>query len=89
MICNMMNHMLRHDSLLKMIIESDVDHKTGKGRPRMEYIPQIMKDIGINNHRELRSWSYDRKIRRAQSINQKIESYKREKLFLRKKYSTF
>lgn len=42
---NMIRYILRHDSLLKLIIEEYMDGKTVKGRPRMEYISQIMKDV--------------------------------------------
>jgi len=34
----MIGHTLRHDNLLKLIIEGYIDGKTGRGGPRMEYI---------------------------------------------------
>lgn len=43
---NMIGNTLCHDSLLKLIIEGYVDGETGRGKPRIEYISQIMEDIG-------------------------------------------
>lgn len=41
----MIRHTICHDTLLKLIIEEHMDGKTVRGRPRVEYISQIMKDI--------------------------------------------
>ena len=36
---------MSHDGLMKTIIEGQVNGKRGKGRPRMYYIGQIIKDV--------------------------------------------
>jgi hypothetical protein len=38
-------HILRHSSLLKTVLEGEISGKNYRGRPMMEYIGQIMKDI--------------------------------------------
>jgi len=62
---NMIGHTLRHDSLLKLIIEGYVDGKTGRGSPIMEYVSDIMKDIGIRSYRDIKELSFDREDWRA------------------------
>jgi hypothetical protein len=42
----MIGHILRHDSLTRNIIEGDVEGYIGRGRLRMEYMKQIMIDMG-------------------------------------------
>ena len=42
----LIGHIMRHDGLMKTIIEGQVNGKRGKGRPRMCYIGQIIKDVG-------------------------------------------
>ena len=37
---------MRHDGLMKTIIEGQVNGKRGKGRPRMGYIGYIIKEVG-------------------------------------------
>lgn len=39
----MIRHILRHASLLKTIIEGDVEGQIGRRRPRTEYITQNNK----------------------------------------------
>ena len=36
---------MRHDGLMKTIVEGQVEGKKGKGRPRMSYIGQVIKDV--------------------------------------------
>lgn len=47
---NMIGHTLRYDNLLKLIIEGYVDDKTGRERPRMDYISQIMRDLDLGSY---------------------------------------
>ncbi|VVC40587.1 Reverse transcriptase domain [Cinara cedri] len=53
-------HLLRHESLSKTVIEGDVEGHIGKGRPRMEYMKQIIIDMGKNSYKELKELSNDR-----------------------------
>jgi len=48
----MIGHLLRHESLSKTVIKGDVEGHIGRGKPRMEYMKQIIIDMGkivINN----------------------------------------
>lgn len=38
-------NILRHDSLMKNVIEGDVEDYIGRGRLRMNYMKQIMIDL--------------------------------------------
>ena len=42
---NLVGHILRHDGLMKTIVEGQVDGKNGKGRPRIKYMEQVKKDV--------------------------------------------
>lgn len=48
----------RHDSLTKSVIEGDVEGYIGWGRPKMEYIKQIMVDMEKDNYKEFKEWIY-------------------------------
>lgn len=43
------------------MIEGDVDGHIGSERPRMEYMKQIMIDMGKNSYKELKELSNDAK----------------------------
>lgn len=53
----MIGHRSRHNTLLKLIIKGYLDGKTGKERPRMEYMTQIMKDM--SSYRNLKELSFN------------------------------
>lgn len=53
------NILLRHDSLLKLIIEGYVDGKTERPGREYEYIPPILKDMRMKSYRELKELSFD------------------------------
>lgn len=36
--------------------------KAGRGRPGMEYVVDILKDIGIKSYRQLKDPSFDREV---------------------------
>ena len=38
---NLIGQILRHDGLMKTIVEGQVDGKNGKGRPRTKYMEQV------------------------------------------------
>jgi len=61
----MIGHILRHDSLTKNVIESDVEGYIRRGRPRMEYMKQIMIDMGKDSYKELKELSYNREAWRT------------------------
>jgi len=43
-------HIMRHDGLLKLIIEGRVEGKNRRERPRLEFIQQIIKDQGCDSY---------------------------------------
>jgi hypothetical protein len=61
----MIGHILRHESLLKKIIERDVEGHIARGRPRAECMTQIMQDTNKGNYKDLKELLYDREAWRA------------------------
>ena len=47
-------HIMRHEGLLKLIIEGRVEGKNRRGRPRLEFIQQIIKDQGCDSYVEMK-----------------------------------
>lgn len=43
-------HLLRHEVLVKIILEDSVDGRNC--RPRLEYVRQIMEELGCRSHAE-------------------------------------
>jgi hypothetical protein len=41
----MVGHILRHEGLIKTVLEGRVEGKNYRGRLRLEYIEQIIKDV--------------------------------------------
>ena len=64
---NLIGHIMKHDSLIKTIVEGLVDGKRGKGRPRMYYIGQIIKDIRKNKYVNMKKLAHRRAEWRAAS----------------------
>ena len=42
---DLVGHIMRHDGLMKKIVEGQVEGKKGKGRPRMSYVGHHIKDV--------------------------------------------
>ena len=53
-------HTLRHDNLLSTIIEGTIEGKNRPGRPRREYIQQVIEDHGFSNYTELKRACHNR-----------------------------
>jgi hypothetical protein len=51
---------MRHEGLLKLIIEGSIEGKNHRGRPKLEYIQQIIKDQGYNSYVEMKRKADDR-----------------------------
>jgi len=47
-------HIMRHNGLLKLIIEGKVGGNNHMGRPRLEFIQQIIKDQGCDSYIEMK-----------------------------------
>lgn len=49
-----LGHLLRRDSLAKRVIEGQIEGRNRRGRPRLEYIKQIVCDMGCQSYVELK-----------------------------------
>lgn len=56
----LVGHILRHEGLVKMVLEGSVWGKNTVGRPRLEYSKQIQKDVGCSNYVEMKRLAQDR-----------------------------
>jgi hypothetical protein len=43
-------HVLRHSSPMKRLLEGEISGKNYRGRPRIEYVGQIMMDVKTKSH---------------------------------------
>ena len=68
----MIGHILRHDSLVKIIIEGSIEGKNFRGRPRMEYMTQIREDVSKSSFTAGKRMAQDRAEWRA-AANQSID----------------
>ena len=63
----LIGHILRHEGLVKLVLEGSVGGKNGRGRPRHEYDKQIRVDVGCNSYVEMKRKAQDRVAWRAAS----------------------
>lgn len=56
----LIGHILWHDGLLGLILEGIINGKIHRGRPRLQYISQIIEDQGCNSYQELKRKASDR-----------------------------
>ena len=67
----MMGHTLRHGGLFRGILEGEMGKKRGRGRPRLKYFDQIIRDMGCETFREGKQLAGDRaEWRRVVASNQ-------------------
>ena len=71
-------HLLRHDGLVKIILEGTVEGKNSRGRPRLNYITQVMKDKGCNNYLELKRLAEERQNGRLLQTNPRVDNLEEE-----------
>ena len=64
-------HTLRHEGLLLTILEGVVEGKNARGRPRLEYVTQVVKDLGCHSYSEMKKLAEDRQAWRT-AANQPI-----------------
>jgi hypothetical protein len=65
-------HILRHSSLLKTVLEGEISGKNYRGRPRMEYVGQIMKDVKRKSYVGMKRLAENREDWRA-ATNQSLD----------------
>ena len=58
-------HIIRQEGLVKTILEGSVEGRNCRGRPRLEYIRQVMEDTGCHTYREMKRLTEDREAWRA------------------------
>ena len=56
----MIGHILRHEGFMQSIIEGVSEGKIGRGRPRLSFVKQLVRDAGVANYRELKLLAEDR-----------------------------
>jgi hypothetical protein len=50
----LIGHVLRHNSLLNRIIEGTIEGNNSRGRPLLDYIGQIVRDMNCRSYCELK-----------------------------------
>lgn len=58
-------HIIRHNEFTLSILEGIVTGQRGRGRPRLQYLKQITKDLGVQSYIQLKRLALDRKGWRA------------------------
>lgn len=56
----LIGHELRHNNILGRIIEGSIEGKNSRERPSIEYISQVVRDIGCGTYYELKRKSEKR-----------------------------
>ncbi|MGP1906500.1 MAG: hypothetical protein ACTS4X_01990 [Candidatus Hodgkinia cicadicola] len=72
-------HIMRHEDLLKIIIEGYVDEKRPRGRPRLRYKDQIVKDVGCKIYGEVKRTRRESKSGDLLQTNPRLDHYRRNK----------
>jgi hypothetical protein len=54
-----------YNCTMKNVIEGDVKGYIGRGRTRMEYMKQIMTDMGKDSYKDVKELSYNREAWRT------------------------
>ena len=64
-------HILRHDSLLATILEGTLEGRNYRGRPRLNFVTQLVQDLGCKCYVELKRLAQDREMwKRRSAANQ-------------------
>ncbi|VVC45162.1 Hypothetical protein CINCED_3A021580 [Cinara cedri] len=53
-ITKLIGHILRHNSLLKRVMEGMIVGKNLVGRPPLDYFQQIMRDVDVSGYRHMK-----------------------------------
>lgn len=61
----LIGHILRHNSFITSIAEGCIEGRTRRGRPRLSYMRQIMKDVGCPTYAEMKRKADERADWRA------------------------
>ena len=63
----LVGHILRHPGLVNIALEGKIEGKNCRGRPRLDYVRQIINDVGCRNYKEMKELAQVRKAWRAAS----------------------
>ena len=55
-----LGHVIRYDSIAKIILEGTVEGQCRRGRPRKEFLEQVKTDYNFSSYQELRMVAEDR-----------------------------
>lgn len=67
----MVGHILRHPSLVSLVMEGTVEGKNCRGRQRLQYATQILEDVGCKKYVEIKRLAQDRMKWKAASNRSK------------------
>lgn len=67
----LVGHVLRHPSLVSLVMEGLVEGKNGRGRQRLQYATQIVEDVGCKKYVEMKRLAQDRRKWRTASNQSK------------------
>jgi hypothetical protein len=68
----LIGHILRHNSLLKTVLEGEISGKNYRRRHRMKYIGQTMKDVKRKSYVGMKRLAENREVWRS-AINQSFD----------------
>ena len=63
----MIGHLLRHEGLTSLVLEGAAEGKNCRGRQRLEYIQQIIEDVGCQCYSEMKRLAQERNSWQAAS----------------------
>lgn len=63
----LVGHILRHPGIVNTAIEGSIEGKNCRGRPRQEYVAQIIQDVGCERYVEMKRLAQNRKKWRSAS----------------------
>lgn len=63
----MVGHLLRHNGPVRDILVAEIGVKSGRGRPRLNYYLQIVRDVGCTTFGEMYKPAQDRMVWRVAS----------------------